>query len=215
MPSGQAIAGKTRKGGREAAAPGAMAVIEPIDPRLLRAPLDFLMAEHYRLRAVLNHLDWLARSRVDETWRRVAAAVLAYFGTEHPLHGADEEQDLFPLLATRCPDDATIRPVLEVLASEHESDDILAAAVRTSLEARIEGPAGDSGSNLQIAVKAFTATQRRHLAWENAIVVPLARRHLTEDDLRKLAESMARRRGCSLDPTDGPATTAGDRTFVE
>jgi hemerythrin-like domain-containing protein len=194
------IGAKTRRGDRDGAPAGAsMAVIEEIDQRLLRSPIDFLMAEHYRLRAVLNHLDWLAREPVDAAWGRVAAAVLAYFSKDHPWHGDDEEKDLFPLLNMRCPDDAAIRPVLEVLASEHESDDVLATAVRSTMEARLEGPSGEPGSSLQIAIKAFTATQRRHLAWENAVVLPLARRYLVEDDLRVLAERMARRRGASLD----------------
>jgi hypothetical protein len=50
-------------------------------------------------------------------------------------------------------------------------------------------------ADLAAAVPAFAETQRRHLAWENALVIPRARHILQPPDLAKLARSMAKRRG--------------------
>ena len=82
------------------------AAFEPLDLRLLARPLDFVAAEHYRLRAALTQLDGLARGGMGDGRRKLAKALLRYFSEDYALHLADEEADLFPLLRHRCSEDA-------------------------------------------------------------------------------------------------------------
>ena len=43
--------------------------------------------------------------------------------------------------------------------------------------------------------RAFAEAQRRHIAWENNVLLPLARKRLTEADLKELGRNMAAMRG--------------------
>ncbi len=45
---------------------------------------------------------------------------------------------------------------------------------------------------------AFSETQRRHLAWTNAVILPRARTYLTAGDHSELGRRMAARRGMEI-----------------
>ena len=56
-------------------------------------------------------------------------------------------------------------------------------------------------SNRQVFVheaRTFGVLQRRHLAWENGTILPLARKRLNKHDLAELGRKMAARRGLSF-----------------
>jgi hemerythrin-like domain-containing protein len=167
--------------------------IEPTDPRLLAEPLDFLEAEHYRQRAALAHLERVRAEASPERRASLARLVLDFVINDVAAHVADEEGDLFPLLRRRCPESDGIERVLALVSAEHGRDRDLAAPVAEGLAlcARREAP----GEGFAAAVAAFVDSQRRHLAWENAFVLPLARKRLTRHDRRRLAAAMAARRG--------------------
>ena len=84
--------------------------------------------------------------------------------------------------------------VLERLSEEHESELERAAAL---VELR-RSPAPIRGAGADPAAAqglfAFAEGLRRHLAWENKIVLPLARRRLRRADLALIGRGMARRR---------------------
>ena len=44
-------------------------------------------------------------------------------------------------------------------------------------------------------LRTFAEAQRRHIAWENSLVLPLARKRLTAKDLETMGRNMAARRG--------------------
>ena len=48
----------------------------------------------------------------------------------------------------------------------------------------------DNPDMLGYMLRGFFETQRRHVAWENAVVMPLAYARLTQDDLRELSRVM-------------------------
>lgn len=169
-------------------------VVEPIDPDLLSEPLEFLFAEHYRQRAVLNHLERLAAEPSREARSKIARMVLRFLQVDLVHHVADEEEDLFPLMRARCEPNDGIETVFKVLAAEHAADAALVADVAVGLQAVIAAP-HLSPETFPAAVRAFVETQRRHLAWENALILPLARRRLQPADLEALGQRMARRRG--------------------
>lgn len=178
------------------------AELEAIDPTLLREPIEFLFAEHYRQRAVLNHLDWLGREGPGEAQAKVARMILEFLRIDLAHHVADEEQDLFPLMRRHCVPDDRIDTVFQILVAEHKADEELMRGVLDGLAAIASGAGQKPGRGFRPAVRAFVETQRRHLAWENALILPLARKRLGADDLRKLGEGMAARRGLSVSPGD-------------
>jgi hemerythrin-like domain-containing protein len=110
------------------------------------------------------------------------------------LHVADEERDLFPLLRRRAGPGDDIEFILALLASEHMRDHELSNAVVAALERRERG-------TLRAAGPAFAETQRRHLAWENALIIPRARHILQPADLARLGRSFAKRRGLRMPGT--------------
>lgn len=167
--------------------------IGPTDPRLLADPLDYMEAEHYRQRAALAHLERLRPDTPPERRVAIAKLVLAFIRGEVGRHVEDETRDLFPLLRRRCLAEDDVEAVLALAAAEHARDAELARPVADGLErcARREPP----GADFPDAIAAFVDSQRRHLAWENAIVLPLARKRLTPTDRKRLGASMAARRG--------------------
>jgi hemerythrin-like domain-containing protein len=171
---------------------------EPLDLRLLARPLDFIAAEHYRLRAAMTQLDWLARGSMGDGRRKLAKALLRYFTEDYPLHLADEEADFFPLLRQRCGDDAAFLASLETLGEEHHDDVTRLAAVVDSLRRFAEaGQRVEIPADFAAGARAYTEALRRHIAWENAVLMPVARARLQSADLRRLAQRFGARRGVS------------------
>jgi hemerythrin-like domain-containing protein len=182
------------------------AAVPPVDRGLLVTPLDYLMAEHYRQRAILDHLDAVLEGIDPATARRLIEGILDYVHKELPLHIEDEERDLFPLLRRRAGPKDDVELMLALLASEHTRDEALAAAAVDALEGQLDTGRGMPSAKLQSAGRAFVETQRRHLAWENALVIPVARRLLRPQDLKRLGRAMAKRRGLRV-----PGTRLGER----
>lgn len=167
--------------------------IEPTDPRLLAEPIDFLEAEHYRQRVALAHLKRVRAEKAPDRRAGLARLVLDFVAKDIANHVADEEADLFPLMRARCGPADGIERILTQVSAEHARDYELASPVTDGLErcARREEP----GDGFGAAVDAFVESQRRHLAWENAFVLPLARKRLTPADRKRLGAAMATRRG--------------------
>lgn len=171
-------------------------MVDPVDTALLADPLEFILAEHYRQLAVLNLVDHLARARSSAaSRRRVAAAVLDFFRRDLSAHVEDEERDLFPLLRARHGANPELVAILDQLRAEHEADERVAAPLMAMLRDLAERPGATPRVAFRVAASAFALAQRRHLAWENAVFVPLLRRLLTRRDLQLLSGAMAARRG--------------------
>lgn len=171
--------------------------IERAPPALLKEPLEFLFAEHYRHRHMCKVLEYLAVTPVFEAG--LIAGVDDFIRYDLALHVIDEEEDLFPLLRRRCSEDDDIEDVLGRLSADHALDQELAKTVRAlfaqALEKRVPPSfmAGGPQALLQLARQ-----EKSHMALENAVVMPLARRRLTTDDLEAFSLRLAARRGVSM-----------------
>lgn len=182
---------------------------EPLDLRLIARPLEFLLAEHYRLRAALTQLDWLARGNVGEARRRLAKALLRYFTEDYSLHVADEEADFFPLLRQRGAGDTAFSASLETLAGEHRADiERLAQVVAGLRDLTASAPRDAIPPAFAAEAPAYAEALRRHIAWENAVLLPAAHERLSAADLRRLAQKFAARRGVTLAPRARTAESA-------
>lgn len=181
-------------------------VIEPIPTALMAEPLNWLFAEHYRHRQFCGLIERIAASPT--LMRAETQEALAFLRHDLPLHIVDEEDDLFPLLRRRCEPADELDRALGSLSADHRDDIEAVAQLVRLLEAalRLERPIA-ANPRAQRQLRAFVARERAHIALENAVVLPIARLRLTQEDLDVFSRRMAARRGLSgrpLSTSDAP-----------
>lgn len=161
-------------------------------------PLEMLAACHGRvehqcstLRRLVPHL--LAHG-ADAQARSAAASVMRYFDTSARHHHADEEVDLFPaLIESMAGSDAVcLRTLTATLTAEHRELEVRWRRLREVLE-RIA--AGDDAPLAAADVESLVGLYERHIAREEAELLPLASRLLSDGDLERVGRAMRERRG--------------------
>lgn len=138
------------------------------------------------LQRLVDHLDLQG---VDSSARTVARAVCAYFDGHARQHHADEEAVVFPALLRR--GDATLIPHLRRLQQDHGwlEEDWLALAPQ--LQAVAEGCSGYETEALRHGVAVFTALYHEHIALEESLVYPAARRQLDAEERARSGRTAA------------------------
>ena len=157
-------------------------------------PLDALLAEHFRQRAMCDFLQRLAEDLSAPRASDLARTILTYLKEQLPLHILDEERDLFQLLKDRTLAAEAIEDAFAQLRKEHEEDERVAALVTAGLARLAAGDRPEDPEEFAAAARAFAEAQRRHVAYENSSILPLARSRLTRKDLNRLSRRMAARR---------------------
>jgi len=173
--------------------PPADPMIEEVPASLVADPLAWFIAHHRRHRQLCRLIEDLAAEAVFDPTR--IRLVLDYLKTEAPLHLLDEEEDLFPMLRARCADMDDVNPVLLQLLAEHRTDGAEAAEILGRLERCLAVAAAPGGiPETRDALTQYAAHERQHLALENAVILPIARLRLTEEDLHQLSARLGHRR---------------------
>ncbi len=161
-------------------------------------PIGWFLSEHQRHRQFCDLMRKAATAPVfDEeltTW------LLDFVVHELAQHVWDEERDFFPMLRARALPEDEVDQVLGRLSSEHAKDLGHAQTVQGHLETclRLRKPIGRSATRRR-ALQDFASQELRHLALENAVILPLARLRLTPQDLATLGRKLAARRGLGVD----------------
>lgn len=163
------------------------------------APLEVLEACHDRIARQCDTLEkllgHLPAHGADAQARQAARAVLAYFDTAAIHHHDDEERNLFPLLEAAGAPGAC--DLVEALTLEHDAQALLWRRLRDELQ----GVAAGSTAALDAALtRRFIEMNRAHLEFENARLLPLARRILDAAALERLGRAMAARRKVRFGP---------------
>lgn len=163
------------------------------------SPLEMLRACHGRIMAqcstLYKLLHHLPAHGCDAQARQAAQAILRYFDTAGQYHHQDEEMDLFPpLLAT---DNAEAHELVMRLVGEHHEMNAAWLRLRSRLQAIADG---QSATLEETVVETFTTVYERHIALENAQLLPLSARLLSQQQLHDLGRKMADRRGVSVIP---------------
>lgn len=157
-------------------------------------PLDVLDACHGRIAhqcvTLENLLAHLPAHGADAQARQAARAVSTYFDTAAMQHHADEERNLFPLMEQAGA--PGVCDLVTLLTREHDELALLWRTLRAQLS-QIEVGADDRLD--PGLVRRFVAVNRAHLEFENARVLPLARRVLGPAAIERLGRAMAARRG--------------------
>ena len=133
---------------------------------------------------------------------------MRYFDTSAVHHHADEEVDLFPALieAMAGSDAVCLRELTASLAAEHRE---LEQRWR-ALHRRLEQVAGADVATLpDDDVHDFIDLYERHIAREEAELLPMAARLLSDAELDRIGLAMRARRG-AFDPTHLPSPSLPD-----
>ncbi len=160
-------------------------------------PYEMLEACHARVQRSLDLLSRLV-THVDERGhdaqtRSAAADVLRYFDIAAPLHHADEEVHVFPLLLAQ--GNTEVRAAVLSLQDDHRRMSALWASLRQTL-LRWSQPGVDEGVDeaSRRAVASFHGIYAKHLKTEEGLVFPSARALMNENDLASMSRQMQARR---------------------
>ena len=164
------------------------------DGWLRRSPLDLIEHEHRIQAQLCDSLERIADDLPDNVDRRLCMEVIDSLQFEMPLHHRDEELGLFPLIEKRARPHDNIHDILARLALEHATDESFADELLESLESLSEGRKLKNPDMVGYMLRSFFESYRRHIHWENAIVLPLARARLTSEDLDELNRAMVNHR---------------------
>jgi hemerythrin-like domain-containing protein len=155
-----------------------------------RNPLDMIASAHALQVQMCDAMERIADGLPDEVDRRLCAQVASCLEFDLPLHHHDEEHALFPLLRRRALPEDGVDNILERLAAEHSSDNDFASEIAEALETLGQGGRPANPEMLGYMLRGFFERYRRHVQWENTLVMPLARLRLTADDLGQLQAQM-------------------------
>jgi len=173
-------------------------------------PLEMLAACHHRVQTQCETLQrlvpHLAAQGADRQAREAAVAVMRYFDTAAPHHHEDEELDLFPALleSMACSDAVCLRELTAALANDHRALEDGWRRLRHVLEQVV---AGTAATLVTDDVQAFVGLYERHIAREEAELLPMAARLLDDAALDRIGLAMRARRGAvtlALAFTEGP-----------
>ncbi len=155
-------------------------------------PVDRIVAEHTWQLELCDALEYIADGLPDSIDRRLVREVIAILGHGLEAHFRAEEQLLFPLLRQRGGGEPSLVAALDQLEMEHVRDEDVSSELLEELTFVAEHGRARNADMLGYMLRGFFEGQRRHIGWENAVVVPAARRLLLEDDLKSLSELQGR-----------------------
>lgn len=158
--------------------------------RLHRNPLDLIEHDHARHAGLCDMLEEIADDLPDNVDRRRCRDAAHMLKHDLPLHHRDEEEGLFPLLR-RHATSGKLGHIMSRLESEHSADEGFADELIESLEGLAETGRPPNAEALGYMLRGFFESYRRHIHWENELLLPLAREALGESDLEELSRVMS------------------------
>lgn len=149
-------------------------------------PIDRIVAEHKLQLELCDALEFIADGLPDSVDRRLVRQVTAILERGLSPHFRVEEQFLFPMLRRLGARDPSLLAALDQLELEHLRDDDISSELLDELQILAETGQVRNADMLGYMLRFFFEGQRRHIAWENSVVVPAARRLLGETELQEL-----------------------------
>lgn len=149
-------------------------------------PLLLIEDDHALQLQVCDILEHLADGLPDRAEAHLAKVAAYAVRSGWPKHVQFEEEVLFPLLGGHAEREPHIEATILQLSREHASDlgsdDELVEALRElALDRRPSNP-----EMVGYMLRSYFQTLRRHVQWENAFLIPLARKVLTGEDQERM-----------------------------
>ncbi len=173
-------------------------------------PIAALKHCHDRIRKELLALEnlpaYLAQHGADLEAQQSAAAIVRYFEQVAPLHHADEEEDLIPLLqaSARDADAALLKLMVPALLDEHRE----MARTWAGLLRQLQQVADGISAALDLSeVKHFSLLYATHMDTEETHIATMAKRLLDPARMHLLGNAMRVRRGVPIESASLPATS--------
>ena len=154
-------------------------------------PLDLILKEHDTHQVLCNLLEEIADSLPADVDLKKARVAVEALKNELPLHHRVEEEALFPTLIKYASDEDNVNEIVDRLNEEHVVDESFAEELIEILEDLAQGNPIEDANMFGYMLRGFFENYRRHIMWENNVVLPLARRRLSAEGLRELASLMA------------------------
>ena len=171
-------------------------------------PIAVLKHCHDRIRKQLATLEkllaHLPAAGADEQAQQAAAAVIKYFDQGAPLHHADEEENLIPMLraVAQGEDAETLQALAPVILAQHHEMDSTWTQLRKQLAQIAAGTdASLSSSTAEQFIQAYTA----HMVREESTLAPMAMRLFNPEQMTQLGDAMQARRNANPKKSTGSA----------
>src|SRR5262245_15842192 len=148
-----------------------------------RDALDVIEHQHHLQARLCDCLERIADGLPNDVDPKLCTEVVMALRHEIPLHHRDEEEGLFLLIEKRALPSDNIHDILATLALEHATDESFAAELLESLETLSAGGRLKNPDMVGYMLRSFFESYRRHIHWENAVVIPLARARLSNEDV--------------------------------
>lgn len=155
------------------------------------SPFDTLAAWRLSLVALCGLLRALPNGSQALT-KAVAPGIATYLSHDFPTLIAEEEEGILPRLRPRLLIGDNLDDIIAALSREHREDSQYAVELAGRCAA-FACDKGDDWPELCTALAVFAERQRRHLAWEDATILPIARERLSNEDLLSWRSDMDRR----------------------
>jgi pyridoxamine 5'-phosphate oxidase len=174
-------------------------------------PIAVLKHCHDRIRKQLATLEkllaHLPAAGADAQAQQAAAAVIKYFDQGAPLHHADEEDNLIPMLRATAQgeDAATLEALAPVILAQHHAMDSTWAQLREQLGAIA---AGTDATLSDSAARQFIQAYLEHMVREESTLAPMAMRLFSQEQMQQLGDAMQARRNAHPKPVPVATGTA-------
>ena len=163
--------------------------IDPFPEELLDSPLDLIFSEHLRQRQAAVLLNRVSNGEFDEIG---IVELIAFLENDFVQHTADEELFLFPVLKQECLAEDNIESLIARLTGDHSNEEAVRDGVVNLLKKRLAGSSLERHEMRRI--RHFAEHTRQHLAFENAVMLPIARIRVADAALKSLSDGLKSRR---------------------
>ncbi|MFN0219540.1 MAG: hemerythrin domain-containing protein [Hyphomicrobium sp.] len=160
-------------------------------------PIDVIVADHRVQLELCDILERIADGLPEPAERKLVSRAFDIIERSWRQHTEFEEQCLFPILRNRISPDSLTHDMLDQFEAEHASDrDVMREVVLTLDAVSVPRPQVEPVA-VGYLLRSFFESQRRHIGWETAVVLPLLKSSLQVDDLKRMSDWLAVTRGAS------------------
>lgn len=146
--------------------------------------LDQIEKEHLQEQTLCDQLERIADDLLEPIDPFLATASVVGLRQCTRRHLLLEEGYLYPVLTKRLQRGELEEDLLIQIRLEHASDECLAYDTADQLEEALRRGRAANPEMLGYMLHGFFECRRRHIAWEDAVVMPLARSRLSAQDFR-------------------------------
>lgn len=157
--------------------------------------LDDFVGYHTEHVKLCDLLEQIADSLPHHVDPGICDSAIEMLRRDLPLHRRDHEEGLFPLLIERAEPEDNVEAWLGQLCAEHISDHCCALELLEVLPVLASGDSVGDPDTCGYMLRNFFECYRRHLTWELHLILPLARKRLDVEDLKRLEQLMRHNRG--------------------